>query len=56
MEAVEKRTPVLSGMRGFTIIWIGSGKDAVITSRLMTFIVALGVAIISTYAFKKRKV
>jgi len=40
----------------FTIIWIVSGMDEVITSRLLTFVVAGLTAIISTYLIKKRKV
>lgn len=38
----------------FTIVWIVSGMDAVITSRLLTFVVAGFTAIISTYLIKKR--
>ncbi len=38
----------------FTIIWIVSGMDQVVTSRLLTFVVAGLTAIISTYLIKKR--
>ncbi len=37
----------------FTIIWISSGMDAVITSRIMTFLVAGFTAIVATFIFKK---
>jgi Na+/proline symporter len=33
----------------FTIVWISTGMDAIITSRLMTFLVALIVALVSTW-------
>lgn len=33
----------------FTIIWITSGMDEIITARIMTFVVALIVAVLSTY-------
>jgi sodium/proline symporter len=39
---------IISGML-FTIIWISSGMEEVITSRFMTFIVAGVVAIFATY-------
>jgi sodium/proline symporter len=38
----------------FTIVWIVSGMDAVITSRLLTFVVAGLTAIISTFLIKKK--
>lgn len=38
----------------FTIFWIISGMDHIVTSRLLTFIVAGLTAIISTYLIKKR--
>ena len=38
----------------FTIVWISSGMDKVITSRLLTFVVAGLTAVISTYAIKKK--
>jgi sodium/proline symporter len=38
----------------FTIFWIVSGMDQIVTSRLLTFIVAGLTAIISTYLIKKR--
>ena len=37
----------------FTIVWIGTGMDEIITSRLLTFIVAGLVAVISTLVIKK---
>lgn len=37
----------------FTIIWISTGMEKVITSRLLTFIVSGLVAVISTYLIKK---
>ena len=39
----------------FTIIWISSGMDKIITSRLLTFVVALLVAVVSTYVIKGKK-
>lgn len=38
----------------FTIFWIVSGMDQIVTSRLLTFVVAGLTAIISTYLIKKR--
>jgi sodium/proline symporter len=38
----------------FTIVWIVSGMDAIITSRLLTFVVAGLTAVISTYVIKKK--
>lgn len=38
----------------FTIFWIVSGLDAIITSRLLTFVVAGLTAVISTYLIKKK--
>lgn len=46
---------IISGLL-FTIIWISTGMDKIVTSRLLTFIVALFVAVLSTYLFKKREV
>ena len=45
---------IISGLV-FTIIWISTGMDKIITSRLLTFIVSLLVAVISTYAIKKKE-
>ncbi len=45
---------IISGLL-FTIIWISTGMDKIITSRLLTFIVAGVVAVLSTYLIKKRK-
>ena len=39
----------------FTIFWITSGLDEVITARIMTFIVVFAVAILSTYLIKPRE-
>jgi len=39
----------------FTIFWIVSGFDEIITSRLLTFVVAGLTAIVSTYLIKKRE-
>jgi sodium/proline symporter len=36
----------------FTITWISSGMDQIITSRLMTFVVVIITAVLSTYLFK----
>jgi len=46
---------IISGLL-FTIIWISTGMDKIITSKLLTFVVAGLVAISSTFIFKKRKV
>jgi len=46
---------IISGLL-FTIIWISSGMDKIITSRLLTFVVAGLVAVISTFLFKKQKI
>ncbi len=39
----------------FTIIWINTGMEKVITSRLLTFFVALAAAIITTYVWPAPK-
>lgn len=39
----------------FTIIWITTGMDKVITSRILTFLVALIVSVLSTYLIKTKK-
>jgi len=39
----------------FTIIWISTGMEEVITSRVMTFLVAGAVAVIATYALPEKK-
>ncbi len=46
---------IISGLL-FTIIWISTGMDEIITSRLLTFVVAGFVAVSSTYLFKKREI
>ncbi|MBI9067742.1 MAG: sodium/proline symporter [Salinivirgaceae bacterium] len=45
---------IISGMV-FTIFWITSGFEAIITSRLLTFFVALTFAVASTYLIKSKK-
>ncbi len=44
---------IIAGM-AFTIIWISTGMEKLITSRILTFFVACTIAIISTYLFKKK--
>ncbi|MDA3892399.1 MAG: hypothetical protein PF517_12110 [Salinivirgaceae bacterium] len=44
---------IVVGM-AFTIIWISSGMEKLITSRLLTFIVALVAAICSTLIIKPK--
>jgi sodium/proline symporter len=39
----------------FTIIWISTGMDEVITSRILTFFVALFVAVLATYLIPAKK-
>ncbi len=48
-------TTILTGLI-FTVIWISSGMDKVITSRILTFFVAGFAAIISTYIFSKKTI
>jgi len=43
---------IITGMI-FTILWISTGMDKIITARVMTFLVAGIVAIISTYGLKR---
>ncbi|TJY36493.1 sodium/proline symporter [Pontimicrobium aquaticum] len=38
----------------FTIFWIVSGMDAIVSSRLLTFVVAVLTAVVSTYLIKKK--
>ncbi|PLX15794.1 MAG: sodium/proline symporter [Salinivirgaceae bacterium] len=45
---------ILTGL-AFTIIWISTGMEKIITAKLMTFIVAILVAVISTYVIPKKK-
>lgn len=45
---------ILSGLI-FTIIWISTGMDSIVSSRLLTFIVALLVAVVSTWIVKAGK-
>ncbi len=40
----------------FTIVWISTGMDKVITARLLTFVVAGATAIISSYLIKKKEI
>ncbi len=44
---------IITGML-FTIIWISSGMDAIISSRIMTFLVSMTVAVASTFLIKKK--
>ncbi len=44
---------IISGLL-FTIIWISTGMDEIITSRLLTFIVALVIAVLTTIFVKKK--
>ncbi|MCD6380098.1 sodium/proline symporter [bacterium] len=45
---------IIAGML-FTIIWISTGMEKMITSRVMTFVVAGAVAVITTYALPKKE-
>lgn len=45
---------IITGML-FTIIWITTGLDKIVTVRLMTFLVATGVAIVGSYIFPKKE-
>ena len=45
---------IISGML-FTIVWISTGMDEVISSRLLTFFVAAIVAVFSTFLFQKQE-
>jgi sodium/proline symporter len=40
----------------FTLIWMSTGWDQVISARLMTFVVALITAIVTTFLLPKAKV
>lgn len=44
---------IVTGL-GFTIIWISTGMDKLISARFVTFIVAFLVAVLSTYLIKKK--
>ena len=44
---------IITGLT-FTIIWISTGMEAIITARIMTFVVAGIIAIASTYLFPRR--
>ena len=46
---------IITGL-AFTIIWISTGMEKIITSRFLTFVVAGLVAVLSTYLIKKREV
>jgi Na+/proline symporter len=39
----------------FTIVWISTGMDEVVSSRLLTFVVAFVVAVLSSYLIPKKK-
>ncbi len=43
---------ILTGLI-FTVIWVSTGMDKVITSRIMTFVVSLTVAILAGFVFPK---
>lgn len=45
---------IITGML-FTIIWITTGLDKIVTVRLMTFLVATGVAIVGSYIFPQKE-
>ncbi len=45
---------IIAGM-SFTIFWITSGLEKQITSRMLTFFVALAFAVLSTFIFKPKK-
>ncbi len=45
---------MISGMV-FTILWITTGMEKVITSRILTFLVALIIAVLCTYLIKTKK-
>lgn len=45
---------ILTGLI-FTILWISTGMDKIITSRILTFFVAGTAAVISTYIFNNKK-
>ena len=45
---------IIGGML-FTVVWIVSGMDSIITSRILTFFVSLLLAILSTYFIPKAK-
>lgn len=44
---------IITGLT-FTIIWISSGMEQIITSRILTFVVAGMVAVVSTYLIPKK--
>jgi len=46
---------IITGL-AFTIVWISTGLDKIITARFMTFIVAFFVAVVSTYLIPKRQI
>ncbi len=46
---------ILTGLI-FTVVWISTGMDKVITSRILTFFVAGSAAVVSTYIFSKSKI
>jgi sodium/proline symporter len=45
---------IFSGL-AFTIIWISTSMDEVVSSRLLTFVVALVIAVLSSYFIPKKK-
>lgn len=45
---------IIGGML-FTVIWIRTGMEAIVTSRLLTFVVALLISVVSTFLIKSSK-
>lgn len=45
---------IITGLT-FTIVWISTGMEQILTSRILTFLVAGFVAVVSTYLIPKRK-
>lgn len=46
---------IIAGV-SFTLIWMGTGWDQVITSRLMTFLIALAIGVLTAYILPKKKI
>ncbi|MBE0639448.1 MAG: sodium/proline symporter [Bacteroidales bacterium] len=44
---------IISGML-FTIIWISTGMDKIVTARLLTFLVALFIGVVTSYTIKPK--
>ncbi|HPG74395.1 MAG TPA: hypothetical protein PLM49_08915, partial [Bacteroidales bacterium] len=45
---------IIGGM-AFTVVWIATGMDTIISSRIVTFVASLIIAIIFTYSLKKHE-